>query len=312
MNKLKESTIKIIKRTIGSFFLVGLILSLISYLSVSQGNTFAFGNIVAIIFICAILGIPTYFLLYKDLKEKNVASIDEYLQKIEDLKNQIKELFIKNNKLTTTNSTLTKRVYALASEDMQSKGNVNDTSTDPLNNYIELSSQNSTNVEEILPNSQIHRTSKDESLSLSFFTNHEKIIYDYENKLLKSIEIYTLEEDIDKQIELCKNAISIFKRFRDFCYRTKGGTIYFQDTWEYYYNSHNGYSSYIDSTIKRLKYLQDNYNMLKNMKQIIIDTIKNNSGILQKNIYALIDINFKNEIQYAIRQLEDEQIIKDY
>ena len=89
----------------------------------------------------------------------------------------------------------------------------------------------------------------------------ENNIYDNAENVGKAgirwIKSATQDELIDK-IKACDAVINSFEKCKKFCYgKGKGGTIYFQDMWEYCHNSKNQQFSYIDSFVELKEELQD-------------------------------------------------------
>ncbi len=158
------------------------------------------------------------------------------------------------------------------------------------------------------PNPKFHRSEREEELSFQFWYKHGEKISELENKIYGSEA--PSSTDVDEQIAQLKDQIEAFYKLRKYCYRTKGGTIYFQDTWEYCRNSKNHIFSYVDDLENELEYLTKYYNVLKNLEAMIIDCIKTHPNLLQKNIYALIEPDLKSTIQSKIRELEKAGKIK--
>lgn len=152
--------------------------------------------------------------------------------------------------------------------------------TPESNNTVILSTQqkldcNNVIKEEMSANPKFHRTPHEEDLSFNFYTSetHSAKISEFENKLydaVAKIHYFTPrslkkanESEIKKAIDDCNHAIKIFNRFKNYCYRTKGGTIYFQDTWEYFHNSKNTCFSYIERAVKLKELLEEFINNKK-------------------------------------------------
>lgn len=116
-------------------------------------------------------------------------------------------------------------------------------------------------------NPKFHRTEKEERFSFNFtckhgskLSKHETILYNSVsnigkcgNRWMKKASI----EELQDKIEKCNIAITVFNTFKSFCYQTKGGTIYFQDMWEYCHNSKSECFSYIDSVLELKTKLKD-------------------------------------------------------
>ena len=163
----------------------------------------------------------------------------------------------------------------------------------------------------VVANPKFNRTERENELSFQFSQNHSDKINDYENKLYDAVgNIY--EGTKNQQIKNCERAINIYDKFKNYCYKTKGGTIYFQDMWEYCHNSKNPCFSFIDDTNKHLYNLQNNiddtyesFGISYDLAQQFENLLKNNSGIYQKDIYALLNSDKKSELRKYISYLCD-------
>ncbi len=80
--------------------------------------------------------------------------------------------------------------------------------------------------------------------------------------------------------------------------------------WEYLHNSKKPCFSFIEPIQEELDYLIKHYETLKTLDSLIIETIKSTPGLLQKDIYGLIDVELKYKIQAKIRDMEREGKIK--
>lgn len=110
------------------------------------------------------------------------------------------------------------------------------------------------------PCPKFHRTLRDEDLSFNFSQNHgEKLkqlednIYKASDNLGKVTKKFLKEatyNEIKDVLNRCQILIDSFEKCKKFCYgKGKGGTIYFQDMWEFCHNSNNDCFSYIQSTL---------------------------------------------------------------
>lgn len=81
----------------------------------------------------------------------------------------------------------------------------------------------------------------------------------------------------------------------------KGGTIYFQDMWEFMHNSNSSCYSYLDNLTKSL-----NETLLERDIIIpgILKAITEKDGILQKDIYKELPDISKSDIQRVLKKLE--------
>lgn len=156
-------------------------------------------------------------------------------------------------------------------------------------------------------NPKFHRSFKEEELSYSFENK-------YYNEIAKRIEKFETpyhnsfsEQDLSKKIMLLEQSITEFDKCKNFCYsKGKGGTIYFQDMYEYLHNTHNECFSYRDMILGSLEecyYERDE--LIPEIKNVISD----HNGILQKNIYAELPDFQRSDIQRMLRKLESENVI---
>ena len=156
-------------------------------------------------------------------------------------------------------------------------------------------------------NPKFHRTEYEEELSFEFIQKYSKkvalLTKDFEMLYRKAFEV----QDPTQQINLLHEALTAFNNAKNFCYsKGKGGTIYFQDTWEYLDNSRNPCFSYEDMITKSLnEILFEQNTMIPNILQII----SKNNGILQKNIYQYMPNIEKDKIRNEIKKLESQNKI---
>lgn len=157
-------------------------------------------------------------------------------------------------------------------------------------------------------NPKFHRSFKEEELSYSFENK-------YYNEIAKRIEKFETpyhnsfsEQDLSKKIMLLEQSITEFDKCKNFCYsKGKGGTIYFQDMYEYLHNTHNDCFSYRDMILGSL---EECYYERDELIPEIKNVISNHNGILQKNIYAELPDFQRSDIQRMLRKLESENVIK--
>jgi len=166
---------------------------------------------------------------------------------------------------------------------------------------IQLKHKNTLSTELESFNPKFHRTEQEENLSYNF-----AVKYGHEISLLEE-EFETLyknaltKNNLTEKIFLLNESIKAFEKAKEFCYKKgKGGTIYFQDTWEYLHNSKKPCFSYLDN----IKASLDKTIFKKNIViPSIISTITDNDGILQKDIYKLLPDIDKQTIQQTIKEL---------
>ena len=151
-------------------------------------------------------------------------------------------------------------------------------------------------------NPKFHRTEREDELSYQFECTHGNKACQLEEKF-EDLYVSALKtKDLLERISLLQEAVVAFEKAKKFCYsKGKGGTIYFQDMWEYMQNSQNDCFSYLDNIINALE-------QAKRKRDVIIPSVLNaiseNDGVLQKNIYSLLPDISKSEIQSIIRDLE--------
>lgn len=158
------------------------------------------------------------------------------------------------------------------------------------------------------PNPKFHRTAHEGDLSFNFEMKYSVEISNLTDKFESLYRSAYETNDFDEKIYLLNEAISAFEKAKKFCYsKGKGGTIYFQDTWEYLHNSHNPCFSYLDNIQDALDdaiYLKDK------VVPSIIDVITKNDGMLQRNIYKMLPDIDKSTIQRTLKILETNNLIK--
>lgn len=132
---------------------------------------------------------------------------------------------------------------------------------DEIPYLIEITKQKALEQYEKSNNPKFHRTYEEDELSFSFSKQYADSINIFETSFQQAEECIgkvnsqwiknATKDELLEKISLCQNAINIFEKYKEFCYsKGKGGTIYFQDTWEYCHNSKNECFSYIEKVIK--------------------------------------------------------------
>lgn len=156
-------------------------------------------------------------------------------------------------------------------------------------------------------NPKFHRSFKEEELSYSFENKYYNEIAKRIGKFETPYHNSFSEQDLSKKIMLLEQSITEFDKCKNFCYsKGKGGTIYFQDMYEYLHNTHNDCFSYRDMILGSLEecyYERDE--LIPELKNVI----SNHNGILQKNIYAELPDFQRSDIQRMLRKLESENVI---
>lgn len=151
-------------------------------------------------------------------------------------------------------------------------------------------------------NPKFHRTETEEELSFNFEMKYGDKIGSFEDEFITLYQKASQSNNLTEKINMLKQASTAFEKAKKFCYsKGKGGTIYFQDMWEYCHNSSNTCFSYLDQIQRSLN---DAIMERDTIIPGILHIIEENDGMLQKNIYKeLPDIN-KADIQRVIRNLE--------
>lgn len=171
---------------------------------------------------------------------------------------------------------------------------------------IEIVKQQALDIHEQSPNPVFHRTEREEELSVQFMLNHGDEIDMHTDSFEELRRSAYNETDLDTKIELLQETIAVYEKEKKWFYRTKGGTIYFQDFYECQHNSQNAVFSYIDLLEDELEYYIEKRDYI--IPQIL-QVISSQNGILQKDIYQHIPDEPKSEIQKIIRELESDNKI---
>lgn len=156
--------------------------------------------------------------------------------------------------------------------------------------------------EKMSTNIKFHRTEHEEELSFQFKMKHGKEIYEYTNSFETYRNLAIQEKDLDKKIALLRKTIESYNKAKNFFYKTKGGTIFFQDMYEHLSNSQNQDFSYLDTIESSLNYYT---NLKNNVIPIILNAISMNNGILQKDIYKYVPEFSQSHIRKIIKELEE-------
>lgn len=168
---------------------------------------------------------------------------------------------------------------------------------------IEIGTKFAMEREKQSKNPKFHRTEFEKELSYRFASNHSGEIQKRINSFENCNRLAFAEKDINKKIELLEETIIQFEKAKAWFYRTKGGTIYFQDYYEYLHNSQSECFSYIEP-VKR--YLEECIEERDYLIPEIFDIIESSNGILQKDIYEKLPDFSRTEIQRIVCKLEAE------
>ncbi len=171
---------------------------------------------------------------------------------------------------------------------------------------IEITKQQALEQYEQAESPKVHRSEREENLSVQFMMNHSNEIQKHTDSFEECNRLAYAEKDLNKKIQLLQETINLYEKEKKWFYRTKGGMIYFQDFYEHMHNSRNNDFSYIDSV---KNYLEECIKKRDYIIPEILNLITSSNGILQKDIYKHLPDMSKSEIQQTIRELETENLI---
>lgn len=171
---------------------------------------------------------------------------------------------------------------------------------------IQIGYEKALNKEKESSNPKFHRTEEEEELCMQFIMNYGNDIHKHTISFEDAYRQAYSEKDLDKKILLLQNVIDLFEKEKKWFYKTKGGTIYFQDFYEHMHNSRDADFSYIDSV---RDYLEYNIHKQDCIIPEITHLIASMGGIMQKDIYSHFPDEPKSDIQKIIRELGNNNII---
>lgn len=157
-------------------------------------------------------------------------------------------------------------------------------------------------------------------LPFGWFTAHPDAT-EKEKPLKVLINNYVIYQEqkapIDTQLDNLKKLVDYFTEFRDYCYGKDECYIkFFSSSYEHCHNSQCDDFSLLESYKSRLQEMIDNYDNLVHHEQLVktlsdelLQFIKNNNEILQKDIYHSFDECLKDDIQSLLYQWEKDNII---
>lgn len=172
---------------------------------------------------------------------------------------------------------------------------------------MQLGYEDALRAEKESDNPKFHRTEREEELSFNFMMKHESELCPLVDQFEYLYRAAYKTDDLSQRIELLERSLAAFEKAKKFAYsKGKGGTIYFQDMYEYMHNLQNSRFSYADI-------IQDSLNSAIQERDVIIpgiiQIVTDNDGILQKNIYEKLPSVSKSDIQREIRKLENEHVL---
>lgn len=171
---------------------------------------------------------------------------------------------------------------------------------------MQLGYENAVQNENASNNPKFHRTEQEEELAFKFMQTHDREFSILVNQFENLYQSANQTNDSSQRIDLLNQALIAFEKAKKYAYsKGRGGTIYFQDMYEYLHNSNNSCFSYADIIQECINSeIQQRDTISK-----IIQIIQENDGILQKNIYTRLPSISKSSIQQMIRNLENKGII---
>lgn len=177
-----------------------------------------------------------------------------------------------------------------------------------IHDEIKSDYQNALYDEKNSNNPKFHRTEQEDELSFQFLYNSKN--YELAQKEIIAFEHLTQKAneltDIKEIIKCYQDALIHYENAKSICYRTKGGTIWFQDMYEHLHNSENDCFSYGDNIKGRIFY----YNKLLFATNEVITVINNSGGIYQKDLKNYVSYDDKI-IKQAVKYLfETNKVIK--
>lgn len=175
-----------------------------------------------------------------------------------------------------------------------------------ISHLIKIGHENSMQREKMSSNPKYHRTEYENELAFRFLYNYEHIST---QKCQEFEDLYSqacTESNLELKIKLLKQTVEKYYKVKKWHYcKSKGARLHFEDMWENLHNSKNDWFSWVPEVESRLIYYEYQYNYVRPR---LLEIIKNNNGILQKNIYPYIDCDQK-QVQGVIRDLVAEDII---
>lgn len=191
---------------------------------------------------------------------------------------------------------------------------------------IELDLQSVINAEKKSTNPIFHRTPREEELAFNFSYRNSEKLEKLEADLYKTKDLIFNTFDYQLRVTCCENAIIAYNNLKNFCLsKGKGGQIHFENMWEHCHNSKNQDFRFIESIENELNRLLDNPLIAKQslekeqhenevklkvkafrsiVDNVLLDFIRNNPDILQKDLYDYFEKDYKNTIMKCLNELD--------
>lgn len=165
------------------------------------------------------------------------------------------------------------------------------------------------------PNPKFHRTLEEKMAKSAFHAANAEYIDKLEHDIWLP-HLYDFDS-IDEAIAHAQQALISAQQLADYCSKTSNGRLYFEDMWLHAHNSQNPDFSFIEKIKQRYVDLTLNYeerkhefelhkkrkDFLVNAEPEVLNVIKSNPGILQKDIWKHFDPDLKPAIGTAVSHL---------
>lgn len=166
-------------------------------------------------------------------------------------------------------------------------------------------------------NPKFHRTPEESNASFHFSSNNSSIIKSYEKKIYDCFASCNKSKTLKAQINACDRSLEAFYEFKEFCYNSYEGTIYFQNMWEYCHNSKSECFSFDENINAHKEKLERAYERQKkkkeaerlailsqNLQQDVFDVLQQNSPMLQCDLFKFFDSKLKKNIIKILEEWE--------
>lgn len=165
------------------------------------------------------------------------------------------------------------------------------------------------------PNPKFHRTPEEKMAKSAFHAANVEYIDKLEHDIWLP-HLYDFDS-IDEAIAHAQQALISAQQLADYCSKTSNGQLYFEDMWLHAHNSQNPDFSFIEKIKQRYVDLTLNYeerkrefelhkkqkDFLVNAEPEVLNVIKSNPGILQKDVWKHFDPDLKPTIGTAVSHL---------
>ena len=162
-------------------------------------------------------------------------------------------------------------------------------------------------------NPKFNRTKIEKDMISDFRLENLSTVNYYEELIYAYLRTFDRTTDIHERIDACYESISAFNEFRDFCYRSDSGTLYFQDMWEHCHNSRNDCFSFLDSIDKQIDLLNNELEieqLATNLETEVLNILENKKMIVQSELFKLFDVRLKDKIKEILKEWELYNMIK--